>query len=317
MRVLLTLVEDLLEVVGRPYDGIDHVVMDDVHETMLDPGKCDHPLAALEVVAQTPCYVAANLNLHSGLAEVDIAAVAQFNAVIRGGGGIHVLPHELPDAAIAALTINAASRLPINFFQGGSPKQATPFLRQDLLTARNRFTPNFRGWGLDENLKPKSPPYRGAHYRGSAARQNEVGLAARAAASCRAPVPAPPSCIAIAMRSMQPPPFTTVQERCTRPRGGTFYPDEIDIQETHTKHRKLDSQAALPHPTRDRAPDGLGPQAWPLRASRRDHDPGGLPPWPAGLGGVRPAMAADRALRGPPARSPRQERDSQRAPDPR
>src|SRR5215472_1554089 len=40
-------------------------------------------------------------------------------------------------------------------------KQATPFLRQDLLTARNRFTPNFRGWGLDENLKPKSPPTGG------------------------------------------------------------------------------------------------------------------------------------------------------------
>ena len=47
-------------------------------------------------------------------------------------------------------------------------------------------------------------PYRGSPYRGSAARQNEVGLAARAAASCRAPAPAPPSCIAIAMRSMQP-----------------------------------------------------------------------------------------------------------------
>src|SRR6516164_4675357 len=45
-----------------------------------------------------------------------------------------------------------------NFFQGGSPKQATPLLRQGLLTARNRFRPNFRGWGLDENLKPKSPP---------------------------------------------------------------------------------------------------------------------------------------------------------------
>src|SRR5262249_29813574 len=41
-------------------------------------------------------------------------------------------------------------------------KQATPFCRQDLLTARNRFRPNFRGWGLDENLKPKSPPYRAA-----------------------------------------------------------------------------------------------------------------------------------------------------------
>ena len=26
-----------------------------------------------------------------------------------------------------------------------------------------------------------------------------------------------------------------------------FYRDEIDIQETHTKHCKLDSQAALPH----------------------------------------------------------------------
>src|SRR5262249_38781854 len=26
-------------------------------------------------------------------------------------------------------------------------KQATPFPRHDLLTARNRFTPNFRGWG--------------------------------------------------------------------------------------------------------------------------------------------------------------------------
>jgi hypothetical protein len=40
-------------------------------------------------------------------------------------------------------------------------KQATPFPRQDLLTARNRFTPDFRGWRLDENLKPKIPPYRG------------------------------------------------------------------------------------------------------------------------------------------------------------
>src|SRR5262249_37747614 len=29
------------------------------------------------------------------------------------------------------------------------------------LSTRNRFTPNFRGWGLDENLKLKSPPYRG------------------------------------------------------------------------------------------------------------------------------------------------------------
>src|SRR5262249_19305351 len=108
-----------------------------------------------------------------------------------------------------------------------------------------------------------------------------------------------------------------VYKLITRPRGETFYPDEIDIQETHPKHRKLDSQAALPHPMRDRAADGLCPQAWPLRASGCDHDPGRLPPWPAGVGGLRPAMAADRAVRGPLARSPCQEWDSQRAPDSR
>src|SRR6516164_3254205 len=103
----------------------------------------------------------------------------------------------------------------------------------------------------------------------------------------------------------------------TRPRGGTFYPDEIDIQETYTKHRKLDSQAALPHRARDRAADGPCPQAWPLRPSRCDHDPRRLSPWSTGLGGVRPAVAADRAIRGSPARSPRQKRYSQRTSNPR
>src|SRR5262249_13108816 len=103
----------------------------------------------------------------------------------------------------------------------------------------------------------------------------------------------------------------------TRRREGTFYPDEIEIQEAHSKHRRLDSQAALPPPTRDRAADRLRPKTWPLWASRRDHDPGRLSPRSAGLGGLRPAMAADRTVRGPPARSPRQERDLQRAPDPR
>ena len=72
MRVLPTLVEDLLDVIGRPYNGIDHVVMDDVHETMLDPGKCDHPLATLGVVAQTPCDVAANLNLTGWLRSISL-----------------------------------------------------------------------------------------------------------------------------------------------------------------------------------------------------------------------------------------------------
>ena len=47
---------------------------------MLDPGKSDHPLAAVGVVAQTPCDVAANLYLHTGLAEVDIAVAVQSKA---------------------------------------------------------------------------------------------------------------------------------------------------------------------------------------------------------------------------------------------
>src|SRR5262249_45075052 len=43
----------------------------------------------------------------------------------------------------------------------------------------------------------------------------------------------------------------------------------------------------------------------------------GLPPWPAGVGGLRPAMAADRAIRRPPARSPGEEWNPQRPPNPR
>jgi hypothetical protein len=53
MRGLPTLVCDLLDVVGRPYDGVNHVVMDDIHETMFDPGKSDHPLVAVGGRADT------------------------------------------------------------------------------------------------------------------------------------------------------------------------------------------------------------------------------------------------------------------------
>src|SRR6516162_3775375 len=43
-------------------------------------------------------------------------------------------------------------------------KQATPFPRQDLVTARNRFTPNFRGWRLDEFAIFARPPPRGGSH---------------------------------------------------------------------------------------------------------------------------------------------------------
>src|SRR5262244_3435142 len=103
----------------------------------------------------------------------------------------------------------------------------------------------------------------------------------------------------------------------SRQPAGKVYPHEIDIQKTHTKHRKLDSQATLSHRARGRAPDGLRAQVRPLWTSRRDHDPGRLSPRSAGVGGLRPAMAADRTVRGPLARSSCQEWDSQRAPDSR
>jgi hypothetical protein len=80
MRVLPTLVEDLLDVVGRSYDGVDHIVLHNIHEAMLNPGKGDHSLATVGVVSQTPCDMATNLNLHTGLAEVDIVVAAQLKA---------------------------------------------------------------------------------------------------------------------------------------------------------------------------------------------------------------------------------------------
>jgi hypothetical protein len=78
MRGFPTVGENLLDVVGGAYDGVDHVVMDDIHETMLDPRKGDHPLVPVGIIAQTPCDMIANLNLYAGVAEIDIAAVTQF-----------------------------------------------------------------------------------------------------------------------------------------------------------------------------------------------------------------------------------------------
>jgi hypothetical protein len=72
------LVDDLLDVLRWSYDGVDHVVVDGIRETMLDSAKSDHPLAAMGEVAQAPGDVVAALHLHSGLAEIDVAAVLQF-----------------------------------------------------------------------------------------------------------------------------------------------------------------------------------------------------------------------------------------------
>src|SRR4051812_29848485 len=65
LHVWPTLVEDPRDIVGRSYDGIDYVGLRDIHETMLDPGKSDHPRSAVGVVAQTPRDVAENFYLHA------------------------------------------------------------------------------------------------------------------------------------------------------------------------------------------------------------------------------------------------------------
>jgi hypothetical protein len=71
--------------------------------------------------------------------------------------------------------------------------------------------------------------------------KNEVGLAARAATSCRAPRPGASIlyCDRDALNAAATP-FTTMQKKASW-LAGKIYPHEIDIQETHPKHRKLDS----------------------------------------------------------------------------
>src|SRR5262249_25468171 len=73
------------------------------------------------------------------------------------------------------------------------------------------FTPNFQGWGLDENLKPKSPPTGGPIIE--VQRQDKMRLASRLLLSPHAPHPPrrlhPRSRCAAAAA----PPFPTVQKK--------------------------------------------------------------------------------------------------------
>ncbi len=55
------------------------------------PPRVITPFAAVGIVAQTPCDVAANFYLHTGLAEVDIAVAAQLKA--------HQVLHDPDEAA--------------------------------------------------------------------------------------------------------------------------------------------------------------------------------------------------------------------------
>src|SRR5262249_23897698 len=112
----------------------------------------------------------------------------------------------------------------------------------------------------DENLKLKSPPYRGVPIE--VRRQDKMRLASRL-------VPPPhaahlPRRLHPALRSRCAPCSCSflydyakkVHKLGTQQRGGGFYRDEIKIKESHSNHRKLDSHATLSHRARDRAADG-------------------------------------------------------------
>ena len=89
---------------------------------------------------------------------------------------------------------------PIIFSKEVAQNRPPHFLARASLGTRNYFTPNFQGWGLDENLKPKSPPYGGPH------RWHAAVLRARSGASI---LHCPHDALHAAAL-----PLTTVQEKC-------------------------------------------------------------------------------------------------------
>src|SRR5262249_41237005 len=112
-----------------------------------------------------------------------------------------------------------------------SQKTGHPTSAPGPLTAGNRFRPNFRGWRLDEFSIFARPPPGGSthpHPRGWRRRLTP----ALAAALCRSRCTPSRRASKCARKGYK---------LATQPRGGGFYPDEIEIKESHSKHRKLDS----------------------------------------------------------------------------
>jgi hypothetical protein len=131
---------------------------------------------------------------------------------------------------------------PIIFSKEVAQNRPPHFLARTSLSTRNRFTPNFQGWGLDENLKPKSPPYRGAHIDVRWQDKNEVGLAARAAMlRARSGASILHSDHGACGRCSLYDCARNAYKLNSRATAGKVYPHEIGIQETRTNHRKLDS----------------------------------------------------------------------------
>jgi hypothetical protein len=69
---------------------------------------------------------------------------------------------------------------PIIFPKEVAQNRPPHFLARTSFGTRNRFTPHFQGWGLDENLKPKVPPTPEAE-------RIRTSIEAGAVVSCRTP----------------------------------------------------------------------------------------------------------------------------------
>src|SRR5262249_2757675 len=129
-------------------------------------------------------------------------------------------------------------------------KQATPFPRQDLLTARNRFRPNLRGWRLDEfSMFARPPPQGGSLTPG------------REASGCRAGplnVPRPGRTTYLARPRRR-------RLRCRRPRKGGRHAVGARV------YVKLRRRLAHAHAARQGRPDTLSQlvlHAWPAVGPR-------------------------------------------------
>src|SRR5262249_61878016 len=120
---------------------------------------------------------------------------------------------------------------PIIFSKEVAQNRPPHFLARTSLTTRNSFRADFRGWRLDEFSIFARPPPGGSthpHPRGWRRRLTP----ALAAALCRSRCTPSRRAFNCARK---------VYKLVTQPREGGFYRDEIEIKESHSKHRKLDS----------------------------------------------------------------------------
>src|SRR5215831_378841 len=124
---------------------------------------------------------------------------------------------------------------PINFSEGGSPKTGHPISAPATSLTRNS-SHQIPGMRAGRKFESEKAPPTGGHPRTPASRLVPPPHAAHAR-------PNVSICIAIPMRLMRPL-YDCLKKTLklnSRWLADKVYPHEIDIQETHSNHRKLDS----------------------------------------------------------------------------